>query len=283
MRPLKPGVSPRHMRILNSMKSKQLAHSIEVPLNADSVEAPIVQYGGALTAINFITEDERWGRVTFEGLDSIKVSRGEYEPYPPVPGEKKSYYWVKTISNSQWLQERYEYEKRYYGTAYNFGGNVDEMLREFSHYVFSFHDQFVEVLAAGIWFESSDAMLGTRDPEPDHPLLGLKHLGTTETFEGAGIICHVRRNPLSEAELESRANLCSQTILEIGAELDGSIGTSWTLTRRVHSGVGKTYLRSYFGKPVEVYAHIPTLTEIRPHIDKWLAEVRQRWKDMGKE
>ncbi len=263
-------------------KNKQHAHGLEVPLNADSVEAPVIQYGGGMTAIHFLTDDERWGRVTFEGIDSIKVSRGEYEPFPPAPGEKESFFWVKTISNSLWLRERYEYEKRYYGNSYNFGGNVDEMLREFSHYIFSFHDQFVEVLAAGIWFESSDTMLGSREPEPDHPLCGLEYLGTSESFEGSGITCHVRRNPLPDTELEKRAHLCSQTILEIGAELDGSIGTSWTLTRRVHRGFGKTYLRSYFGNPVEVFKHIPKLEEIRPHIDKWLAEVRQRRKDMGK-
>ena len=76
------GVSPKEMRIFShSNKNKQHAHGLVVPLNADSVEAPVIQYGGGLTAINFITDDERWGRVTFEGLDSFKVSRGEYEPY----------------------------------------------------------------------------------------------------------------------------------------------------------------------------------------------------------
>lgn len=263
-------------------KLKQLAHGLEVPLEADSVDAPIVQYGGGMTAIHFTTDDGRWGRVTFEGLDSLKVSRGEYEPFPAASGEEDSFHWVTTISNSAWLRERYEYEKRYYGESYNFGGNVDEMLTGFSHYVFSFHDQFVEVLASGIWFESSDTMLGESAPEPDHPLSGLEHFGTSETFEASGITCHVRRNPLSESDLEKRAELCSQTILEIGAELDGSIGTSWSLTRRVTNGNGTTSLKGYFGNASEVFDHIPTLDEIRPPIDKWLAEVRQRRKDMGK-
>ena len=47
------------------------------------MDSPIVQYGGEITAIHFTTDDGRWGRVTFEGLDSLKVSRGEYEPFPP--------------------------------------------------------------------------------------------------------------------------------------------------------------------------------------------------------
>lgn len=38
--------------------------------------------------------------------------------------------------------------------AYEWTGDVDEMLRDFSHYVFRFHDQFVEALSSGIWFET---------------------------------------------------------------------------------------------------------------------------------
>ncbi|WP_298866987.1 hypothetical protein [uncultured Gimesia sp.] len=276
------------MSILNFIRSKQLAHNFEVPLEADRVDSPIVQYGDVINALHFMTEDNHWGRITFERLDSIKASRGEYAPYPLAPGEKESFYWVQTISNSRWLRERYKYEKKYYGDSYGFNGDVDEMIREFSHYVFHFHDQFIEVLAAGIWFESADSILGERYigeryPEQDHPLSGLHHLETSETFEGSGIICYVRRNPLSESELEKRAQLCSQTILEIKIESDVGIGPDWTLTRRVHSGVGKTYLRSCFGNPEEIYAHIPTLIEIRPHIDRWLAEISQRRKDRDKE
>jgi hypothetical protein len=140
--------------------TNEIAYGLRVPLTADSVESPIVNYGGERTCIHFLTDDEvSWGRVTFEGLDSLKVSRGEYEPFPAAPGEEETFYWVTTISNSTWLRERYEYEKRYYCSCYNFGGDVNEMLADYSHYVFSFHDEFVEVLAAGIWFESANTML----------------------------------------------------------------------------------------------------------------------------
>ncbi|MFZ2644593.1 MAG: hypothetical protein WA117_26615 [Verrucomicrobiia bacterium] len=261
---------------------KQLAHGLDVPLTADTVDAPIVQCGGGMTAIHFTTSDGRWGRVTFERLDSIKVSRGEHELFPPVPTDMGTFHWVTTISNSLWLQERYEYEKRYYGSAYNFGGNVEEMLTEFSHYVFSFHDQFVEVLAAGIWFESDDTMLGNRDPNPDHPLRGLRHIEPSERFEESGITCQVRRNPLSNDELRSRALLCSQTILEIAAELDGRAGTDWSLTLRIRNGIGKTHLRNYFGNQVTTFDGIPDLSVIRPPIDKWLRDVRKRRREMGK-
>lgn len=191
----------------------QFAHRHEVPLEADSVDSPIIYYGEPMTAIHFITEDGRWGRITFERLDSLRVSRGENEPFPPATDDADGFHWVSTISNSAWLRERYEYEKRHYGSAHNFGGNVDEMPEEYFHYVFSFRDQFV---------------------------------------------------------------------LEVGAELDSSSASSWFLTCRVRNGTGKSYLRGYFGNAVETYAGIPSLAEIRAHIDQWLSEVRERRQKMGK-
>jgi hypothetical protein len=261
----------------------QLAHPLQVPLVADSVDSPVVQYGGALTAVHFTTEDGRWGRITFERLDSIKVSRGEHEPFPYAPDEPDGFDWVTTISNSAWLRERYEYEKEHYGSAYNFCGNVDEILDEFSHYVFSFHDEFVEAIAAGIWFESADAMLAEGVLDSSHPLNGLANVEPVERFEGSGIVCFVRRNPLSLDAIERAAGLCSQVVLEVGAVLDGRSSTSWSVTRRVRNGKGKSFLRGYFGNAVETYDGIPSLSEIRPRIDQWLAEVRERRRQMGKE
>ena len=110
-------------------ETSQLACGLDVPLNADSVDSPIVQYGGEMTGIHFTTDNGRWGRVTFEGLDSIKVSRGEFEPFRAVPGQENTSHWVTTISNSAWLRERYEYEKRHYGSAYNFGSATPESCR----------------------------------------------------------------------------------------------------------------------------------------------------------
>ncbi len=264
------------------MNLKQLAYGLEVPLTADSVESPIVNYGSPLTSINFLTQDERWGRVTFEKLDSISVSRGEYAPYPAAPGDERIFSWVTTISNSSWLRERYEYEKRHYGTAYNFGGKVEEMLTEFSHYVFRFHDQFVEVLCDGIWFESADTPLGNVEPSLNYPLRSLPESAVSERFEAHGIICQVRRNPLSIDDLTLNAKFCSQTILEVAAELDGRASTDWRLSLRVRDGVLKSGLRSYFGNAVQQYDSIPSLSEIRPQIDAWLAEVQERRKKMGK-
>ena len=126
-------------------------------------------------------------------------------------------------------------------------------------------------------------MLGERVPDSAHPLKGLANVEPAERFESSGIVCFVRRNALPLGEIERAARLCSQVILEVGAELDGRLSTSWTLTRRVRNGVGKSFLRGYFGNAVETYGAIPSLCEIRPRIDQWLAEVRERRRQMGKE
>src|SRR5689334_3161035 len=106
---------------------------IDVPVIADLVERPIVTYGEGPASIKLLTEDERWARVTFEKLDSIRICRGEYHPYPIERRPGDPIRWVSEVIPSPWLQERYEYEKTYYGQAYEWTGDVDEMLRDFSH------------------------------------------------------------------------------------------------------------------------------------------------------
>ena len=257
-----------------------LARGLEVPVEADSVAGPIVIYGKGPTSINFFTDDARWGRVTFEKLDSIRVSRGEDEPYSRSEGEPHS--WVSTVDNSPWLLERYEYEKRYYGNAYEFGGDVDEMLRDFSHYVFDFHDQFVEVISAGIWFETDDEYIGSKEPDSDHPLRDLPESSISHRFEAYGIKCQVRRNPRLLDEIVRNATYCSQNLMPFAAELDGLSSVHWTVSLRVSNGQIRGYLKSYFGKVERQYDGVPTLIEVQLRIEEWLQEVSERRRKMGK-
>lgn len=279
----------REAECINSfVNSNQFAQALKVPLASHAVLGPILNYDDRMIAIHFSTKDMRWGRVTFDRWDSMKVSRGEHNPFPPAQGEEGQFHWVSVITNSVWLRERYDYEKLHYpGKAYCFGGDVDEMLTEFSHYVVEFHDEFVEVLAAGIWFESADAIMLSEELEPSHPLQGLKSAPVSERFETHGITCQVRRSPYSIGELEERAALCSQPILQVGAELDGHFGPGLTLTRRVRNGLGKTFFRSGCGKPVAVFDDIPPLSALRPVFDQWLLddqwflELLERRQKMG--
>jgi hypothetical protein len=137
----------------------EITQGLLVPTQADSVLSPQVNYGDPLTGIYFTTQDDQFGRITFENLDSIKVSRGELIPYEVDQEEGQIYCWVLKVKNSNWLTERFQYEKRIYGKSYEFGGNVDEMLTDFSHFVFRFHDEFVEAIARGFWVEKSNENL----------------------------------------------------------------------------------------------------------------------------
>ncbi len=257
-------------------------HYFNVSVGADPVASPTVTYGGVATAINFLTSDNSYGRVTFEKLDSIRVCRGEYAPYSRVTRDGMPYSWVSTVSDSEWLRERYEYEKRHYGKSYEFVGNVEEMLSDYTHWLFSFHDQFVEVLAAGIWLESAESSLRDQELGEQHPLRRLSESTIQERFESHGIICQVRRNPLSIAQLMDNARYCSQRLLEVAAELDGRAPAHWTLSLRVRSEKAQISLRGSLGQEVERFSSIPTIEMIRPRIDAWLAEVHQRRAKMGK-
>src|SRR3954470_24627874 len=193
--------------------SEAKSYGIAVPVEADSVDSPIVSYGGgAPTSINFVTRDERWGRVTFEKLDSIRVCRGEYDAYPIHRNSGNPPRWVSVVKPSPWLRERYRYEKEHYERAYEFGGSVEEMLSDYSHYVFRFHDEFVEVIGDGIWFEVGDDCLIDSEFSAGHPFTDLAWDASGETFESAGIVCQVRRNTRLIDELLKGAELCSQKL-----------------------------------------------------------------------
>jgi hypothetical protein len=260
---------------------RPVARGLRVPLKADSIEAPAVTYGRGPAAINFLADDGRWGRITFENLDAIRVCRGEFDPYDSG-GDADGSSWVSVVDDSPWLRERFEYERRHYAHAYEFGGDVNEMNRDFSHYVFRFHDQFVEALSPGIWFEVSDAFIGDRDLDPTHPALDLPASEAAERFAAHGITCQVRRNPRPLPEILDAAVYGSQKLLQIAAELDGSATPDWTLSVRVRDGRPETSLRSYFGKVEARFEGVSDLDAVRPRIEAWLSEVRERRKEMGK-
>ena len=53
---------------------------IRIPVIADLVLSPDFFYGDN-TGIYFVTDDDQYGRITFENLDSVKICRGEVMPY----------------------------------------------------------------------------------------------------------------------------------------------------------------------------------------------------------
>lgn len=253
----------------------------KVPIDADSVESPQVHYGEPLTAIYFITDDAQYGRVTFENLDSIKVSRGEYLPFEDDWKEDQPYRWVTKVKNSKWLKERHKYESDNYGSSYEFGGNVDEMLSDFNHYVFSFHDQFVEVIARGIWFEKSSESLLGKKLSNDHPFLPI----TTENmirFEAHGLTCQARISSKNKEELRDSALYCSQTLIEFALELEGSASINHSLILSYRNDECISTLRGYFGNQILEFDGIATIDDVKTHIESYMKEVAERRKAMGK-
>ncbi len=115
----------------------ELVKRISIPVEADSVLSPDVYYGDKLTGIYFHTSDDQFGRITFNNLDAIKICRGEMMPYEYNWETHERGVWVFKIENSKWLTERFNYESDHYGSSYEFGGNVNEMLTGFSHYLFN--------------------------------------------------------------------------------------------------------------------------------------------------
>lgn len=171
--------------------------------------------------------------------------------------------------------KRHRYEKRHYEEAYESGGDVDDMLRDYSHYVFSFHDQHVEALCAGIWFETADECLGTSEFTAKHPLADLPRPSEPEFLEGYGLRCEIRRNPLPGTDILKNAELCSQKLLQLALG-DGAARADWTLAVRVRDGKVRSVLKNWFGTIERRYGGVASLADVRPTVMEWLRGVEER-------
>lgn len=259
----------------------ELVKAFKIPVIADVVLSPEVYYGDDTTAICFTTQDDNFGRITFNNLDAIKVCRGEMMPYQYNYGSDGPGIWVYKIENSQWLEERYQYEKKHYGSSYEFGGNVSEMLTDFSHYLFSFHDQFVEVIAKGFWFEQSETSLFKQPLQLGHPFLNLPET-KVQIAEIAEIKYKVIFNPTAIDLLIENSRYCQQPLIEIAIELDGKYAINHTLLLMQRQGKLISLLRHFFGRPTFEKDGVATFDDIKPLIEKEIFEIAERRKQMRK-
>jgi len=271
--------------------TNQLAKPIWIPVQADFVLSPIVIYDShdskMVTGIYFRTEDDTFGRITFNGLDAIKVCRGESMPYSndyfsQTPRKHDDPYpWVWRVENSLWHLERYQYEKEHYGRSYEWGGDVNEMLTDYSHYHFHFHDQFVDVIASGFWYEKSHENLLGKELPPGHPMLRLQEIKVRH-FEKHGIKYKVIDNPLSEEELVHNTAFCPQTLYEIHSEYEGKYSLHWPIKFQRRNDKPTTIVKPIIGKPILVQEGIVPFEKIQAQYEKELAEVAKRRKQMKK-
>ena len=259
----------------------QKAIGIPFPIEADSVLSPVVNYGDPVTAIHFVTDDDQFGRLTFENFDSIRVCRGEFMPYEDSWDLDSPYYWVREIENSLWLKERYEYEAKHYGDAYEWGGDVNEMLTQFKHYLFSFHDEYVEVLAKGVWYEKDEECLQGKPPQDNHPLNSLPE-DKFERFEAHGLSCQIRVNSEEIETLKKNTKFCSQKLMQFALELEGSASVNHTLKLVQRDNKVVSTLNSYFGKEELTFEGVASFDDVKPYIENYMKEVAERRRQMGK-
>lgn len=254
---------------------------IDIPIQADSVLSPDFFYGGDGTGIYFVTNDDQYGRITFEKLDAMKLCRGEIMPYPFDYSKGKPSVWIYQIENSRWRKERFDYEKKYYGDAYEFGGNVNDMLTDFKHYLFSFHDQFIEVIARGFWFEKSESSLFGKQLEEGHPFLRLPE-ENAEKMTVCSLKCQIRKNPKPIERLIYDAQFCSQKLYEFVLELEGRAMVDHTVALSYRNGNLISALRGYFGRQVVEFNGVIGLEQVKPYIENYMKEVYERRKSMNK-
>jgi len=252
--------------------------AVQTPWPSREVCGPELRFGDGGARLHFGVHAGS-GRVTFEKLDSLRVSRGEYEPYDSDCLEHEVFPWVFVVEHSPWLQERYLYEAKFYGDAYEFSGDVDEMLRDYDHYVFMFKDEFVEAIAAGIWFQVGSSVLGDTEGFDDHPLSDLPDTCVRDRIEMDGVAIDVRVNPRPVPDLVRDAALCSQPLIHLASQSGLSTYVNWRLSLRSRAGKLKSVLRNSLGRIVKEYAGVADLSAIRPEIERWMAEVGRRRKE----
>lgn len=248
---------------------------IHVKLDADHVLSPIVRYGDPCTAIFFPVEPTEgsevtlFGRVTFEGFDSIRCSRGEYFPY----GGDGGYNWVCEILESTWLNERHDYEYKFYKTP---------LLEDYHHYVFSFHDQFVEAIAKGIWIEETGTEMSDELTE-DHPLSDLPTSLPAEAFVLHRLSYELRRNPRPPEEIVKDSMLCSQKLFQFYLTLDGSRKPGYAAELRTVQGRSVTRLQAGWPyRVLETVNGVADVEDMMPAWEQYVSQVAERRKELGK-
>ncbi len=265
------------------------AKKIIIPVTADEVLSPQVFYGEEIldgikcTGIYFVTNDTQYGRISFDKLDSLKVSRGEYLPYEDDVdiSSEEPYPWVFKVEKSNWLKQRFDYENSNYGKRYEFGRNVNEMLTDFNHYIFRFHDEFIEVIARGFWYEKNIDSLLDKELPLGHPLVDLSE-DNMDKFVTNCITCQVRKNPKTNEEIIKDAKLCPQKIMQFALEFDDKATVSMTLTALYRKDKLISVLNPIFGDEIMQFDGFASFDEVKPYIDEYMKEVCARRKKSGK-
>lgn len=252
----------------------QAVKQILIPLIADPVLSPDFVYG-PVTGLYFTTTEEQYGRITFEHLDAVKICRGEMPPPPFDMAVRARGVWIYQAEHSPWQQERFAYEKEHYAEAYEFGGDVTEMLTDFKHYLFSFHDEFIEAIARGFWFEQSESPLLGKALTPGHPFLPLPAENAASITVGT-VTSQIRKNPKCKAQLIQDAQFCRQTVYAFAFERNGKAIVHHQVVLSYRNGALLSILLGPMGAQVAAFDGWVHLDAVTPYIEAFLEDVSRR-------
>jgi hypothetical protein len=103
-----------------------------------------------------------------------------------------------------------------------------------------------------------------------------------EKFVSHNLTCQVRTNSTPQDKLVSDAEFCSQKLIEFALELDGKASVDNSLILSYRNGKLISSLRGFFGKQIVEFEGLAKLTDVKPYIEKYIGEVYERRKAMGK-
>jgi hypothetical protein len=262
-----------------------IARAERVPLTAHSVAPPRLLYGSldvalgagrdaGYTAVYFaVAGSGSLGRITFERLDAVKAARGELLPYD-IAGPRRPGDWVFTVDESPWLAQRHHYETDFYSTP---------LLETCQHYVFEFHDEFIEAIAEGIWLDVADRSRPFDRPAW-HPLDQLPGGLPAQRFvSSSGIEWELRHSPRTDNELADGSHLCSQRVWQLDLILDGRTREGASIWLRSRNGL--TTSRLVRRRPGGELARLEGQAQPSDFTEAWdeyLAAIAERRHKMGR-
>lgn len=202
------------------------------------------------------------------GSGSVKISHPQVLTIALRHGD-----WVYVVDRSAWLQERHDYETRHYATP---------LIETHRHYLFVFHDEFVEAIAAGIWLDLADRANPFATPI-SHPLRSFDVEIPCRRFVSAGgLEWELRRSPRLDGDLIRDSRFCSQRVFQFNLVLDGDnreAASIWirTVDDLLVSRISRPWVGEFgrvegFGQP----------EDFSPQWEAYLDDVAQRRRQMRK-
>src|SRR5262249_7527923 len=144
--------------------------------------------------------------------------------------------------------------------------------------LFRFHDEFVEALALGIWFEKNPEPARRGPPPAGHPLAGLsRDAPVLESVAVGGVSYQVRANPKPMAEILWGARYCSPTLFDFVVETAGVV---YRVDLRTRRGSTRSILCNFLGTEKARREGVATLEQARAMCEPYLQDMGRRRRSL---